>query len=89
MNVFEKAFGGISVILAGDFAQLPPVGGNALYSREVAFRQSRGQTKTEQENTIGRGIWLQFTAVVILTENMRQTGMSDTQVQFRQALENL
>ncbi|KDR65414.1 hypothetical protein GALMADRAFT_81911, partial [Galerina marginata CBS 339.88] len=34
-NVHDKPFGGMNMIFAGDFAQLPPVGGERLYSDNV------------------------------------------------------
>ncbi|KAF5331416.1 hypothetical protein D9611_011867 [Ephemerocybe angulata] len=89
VGVFEKPFGGLNVILSGDFAQLPPVTGYTLYSRNVEMQQTARQTVWEQECTIGKHIWLQFTTVVILTENMRQTDSGPTEVAFRKALENL
>ncbi|KAF6759528.1 hypothetical protein DFP72DRAFT_792369, partial [Ephemerocybe angulata] len=82
-------FGGLNVILSGDFAQLPPVNGNALYSRNVSMHQEARQKPWEQENTIGKHIWLQFTTVVILTENMRQIDDSPEEAAFRRALGNL
>jgi hypothetical protein len=33
LNMSEIPFGGINIIFAGDFAQLPPVGGTALYNQ--------------------------------------------------------
>ncbi|KAJ2924557.1 hypothetical protein H1R20_g12532, partial [Candolleomyces eurysporus] len=72
MGVYDKPYGGLNVISAGDFAQLPPVRGLPLYSRAISLHQSRGQDPSDQEKTIGKLIWLQFTTVVILTENMRQ-----------------
>jgi hypothetical protein len=32
LSVFDLPFGGMNMIFAGDFAQLPPVGGSSLYS---------------------------------------------------------
>lgn len=89
LNYFEKPFGGLNVILCGDFAQLPPVKGRSLYSRKVDMRQTARQTVGEQENTIGKHIWLQFTTVVVLTENMRQTASDESEIAFRRALDNL
>ena len=30
LNAFDLPFGGINIVFAGDFAQLPPVGGHSL-----------------------------------------------------------
>lgn len=89
LNYFEKPFGGLNVILCGDFAQLPPVNGQSLYSRKVSMQQTARQTVGEQEKTIGKHIWLQFTTVVMLTQNMRQTANDENEIAFRRALENL
>lgn len=89
MGVFEQPFGGLNVILCGDFAQLPPVKGYPLYSKSVSLRQTPRQKVAEQENTIGKLIWLQFTTVVVLRQNMRQTGKCPKEVAFRDALQRL
>ena len=54
-------FGGISVILIGDFAQLPPVGDRPLFAPEG--KGSHGHT-----------MYLLFTKVVILNQVIRQNG---------------
>ena len=60
-----EPFGGVSVIFAGDFAQLPPVSQTKLFSR----------TKSVKETTIfGQLLWRSITTVVMLTEQMRQAG---------------
>ena len=60
-----EPFGGVSVILAGDFAQLPPVNQTKLFTR----------AKSAKETTIfGQLLWRSITTVVILTEQMRQAG---------------
>lgn len=82
-------FGGKSMILAGDFAQLPPAGQSpSLYSDAVsAF--SPGLTSKQQEYALGKAIWHQFTTVVILRQNMRQRGMSEGDLRFKRARENM
>ena len=58
-------FGGVSIIFAGDFAQLPPVGQTKLFSR----------IKSSKEAIIfGQLLWKSVTTVVMLTEQMRQAG---------------
>ncbi|KAF4617978.1 hypothetical protein D9613_013011 [Agrocybe pediades] len=49
-NVHDKPFGGINVIFAGDFAQLPPISGSYLYSNSVPKVQSAGMSVREQES---------------------------------------
>ncbi len=83
------SFGGKSVIFAGDFAQLPPPGRAAsLYSNQVGV-WSRSAKPYAQKCAIGKALWHQFVVVVILRQNMRQRGMSDEDIRFRRALENL
>jgi hypothetical protein len=60
-----EPFGGISVIFAGDFAQLPPVSQTKLFSR----------TKSTKEAVVfGQLLWRSVTTVVMLTKQMRQAG---------------
>ena len=88
-NEHNKPFGGKNIILAGDFAQLPPTNGSPLYSNVVSKSQKGSMTKREQEATIGKILWHQITTVVILTQNMRQTEMSEDDRKFRMALSNM
>ena len=65
-----EPFGGISVIFAGDFAQLPPVSQTKLFSR----------TKSTKEAVVfGQLLWRSVTTVVMLTEQMRQAGPENQQ----------
>ncbi|KAF5328283.1 hypothetical protein D9611_014755 [Ephemerocybe angulata] len=73
----DMPFGGLSIIVAGDFAQLPPARGLSLYSGEVSKVQRPRQSQTDQENTLGLLLWNLFVTVVVLRQNMRQTNTSD------------
>ena len=86
---YDKPFGGKNIILAGDFAQLPPPNGSPLYSNIVSKIQQITKSKKGQESTIGKILWHQITTVVILTQNMRQTEMSEDDHKFRTALINM
>lgn len=90
MNTPDQSFGGLGVILAGDFAQLPPAGPRnyPLYSSSVGLL-SNGNSAEQQENAIGKSLWHTFTTVVMLEMNMRQQGMSNEDVAFRLALKNM
>jgi hypothetical protein len=67
------AFGGINVIFAGDFSQLPPVGQKKLYSKLLTPNMT-ASTRPKQKITMGKLLWLSFRTVVLLTENKRQSG---------------
>jgi hypothetical protein len=65
-NETEAPFGGLNMIFAGDFAQLPPAIGQeyaSLYSQSVG---SNSTSRTDQEAAIGKALWHQVTTVVIL-----------------------
>ena len=88
-NCHDRPFGGINMIFAGDFAQLPPaIGGEgiSLYSRFVGCTSS---TLRSQEEALGRALWHQVTTVVILQQNMRQRHMSSEDDQLWTALSNM
>lgn len=86
----DLPFGGFNVILAGDFAQLPPAGaGEPLYSGRVSKVQLPRQVQKDQEETLGLLVWHQFLVVVTLTEIMRQTGEDPEDDKFRTMLNNL
>ena len=83
-------FGGINMIFAGDFAQLPPpVSGKPFYSHEIERVIHRTHSHLEQKASIGKALWHQFTTVVILKENMRQKSQTPEDAKLRTALENL
>ncbi|KAF9460480.1 hypothetical protein BDZ94DRAFT_1169748 [Collybia nuda] len=80
-NVFDLPFGGMNVIFAGDFAQLPPVGGQSLYNGNVGTQIHSGLKLAGQQATIGKALWHQITTVVILRENIVEIAPShDTKI---------
>jgi hypothetical protein len=89
LNVSDLPFGGINMLFAGDFAQLPPAIGQehtALYSRTVGTNST---SVRQQEAAIGKALWQQVTTVVILRQNMRQISQSSDDSKLRQALSNM
>ena len=66
-------FGGISVILIGDFAQLPPVGDRPPFA-------------PEGEGSHGHTMYHLFTKIVILDKVIRQSGINSESKQFRDML---
>ncbi|KAJ3558572.1 hypothetical protein NM688_g846 [Phlebia brevispora] len=88
-NLPLDSFAGRNMIFAGDFCQLPPAGGeSALYSSRICL-QTESTARAPQKNALGRSLWHTFTTVVILRDNMRQIGLSEEDMRFRTALENL
>ena len=89
MNSLDTPFGGLNMIFAGDFAQLPPVIGqehSSLYSRTVGKNIT---SLHDQEASIGKALWHQVTTVVILRQNMRQLSQTEDDAKFREALSNM
>ena len=66
-------FGGISVVFAGDFAQLPPVLDTKLYAH-LDHKKLRAETQLGQKKVFGKLLWRSVNTVVILTEQIRQHG---------------
>jgi len=67
-------FGGINIIFAGDFAQLPPVGDTRLYSHINTNTVGVGKG---QRNVFGKLLWLSIDTVVMLHQLVRQNSNSD------------
>ncbi|PBK94526.1 hypothetical protein ARMGADRAFT_1045787 [Armillaria gallica] len=88
-NNLDLPFGGMNVIFAGDFAQLPPVIGRENTSLYRLDNGMYAMNKKAQEAALGKAIWHQVTTVVILRENMRQKTQSDDDTKLRQALANM
>ncbi len=72
----QEVFGGCSLLLFGDFGQLPPVMDLPLYTTD---------TRSELSDQ-GRTAYLQFDKAFILTQVMRQAGNDPHQVLFKDIL---
>lgn len=71
-------FGGINLIVFGDFYQFPPVGGKALYAdsmltipKELTYHDLSEKTNLK---LAGRSLFLQVDCVFFLHQQMRQAG---------------
>ncbi|KAF5336917.1 hypothetical protein D9611_002866 [Ephemerocybe angulata] len=88
LNYAEQSFGGLNMIFAGDFAQLPPAVGGETVSLYGRIEGRSGDVKV-QKNVIGRSLWHEVTTVVMLKQNMRQTNKSIQDTAYRRALQNM
>ncbi|KNZ74291.1 hypothetical protein J132_07341 [Termitomyces sp. J132] len=82
-------FGGMNMVFAGDFAQLPSVAGKengSLYSWKVCVRLYNIQN---QQAASGKAVWHQVTTIIILHQNMRQIAQSDEDKALRTSLINM
>ncbi|KAF0742563.1 hypothetical protein Ae201684P_008747 [Aphanomyces euteiches] len=61
-------FGGINIVLAGDFFQMPPVGGKPMYT---PLSVPNVDMKLDLFEDSGFSLWRSFTTVVVLDENVR------------------
>lgn len=88
----ELPFGGINMIFAVDFAQLPPVIGSSSSGSTVALYSQPPEHGTDERSinhALGKALWHQVTTVVILRQNMRQRSQSEMDRKLRSALEHL
>lgn len=88
-NVHDIPFGGINMIYAGDFAQLPPTGGTRLFNGSLPLTTANVNQLSVQNAILGRGLWHRVTTVVMLRKNMRQQQQTEEDHKFRTALTNM
>ena len=67
----NEMFGGCSILLLGDFAQLPPVGDVPLFNLHP---QVRGNPETVMASNKGRALYMSLTESITLDRIMRQQG---------------
>ncbi len=89
LNKSDVPFGGMNMIFAGDFAQLPPAIGGEAASLYGPCDGMHASSPRSQEMAMGKAIWHQITTVVILRENMRQRTQTLADEKLRTALENM
>ena len=78
-----SAFGGINVIFAGNFAQLPPVGDVRLYKEMDLSSASTSSSNRAQSKVFGKLLWLSVDTVVILPKTMKQAGPGNARFVLR------
>ncbi|EKM50409.1 uncharacterized protein PHACADRAFT_104881 [Phanerochaete carnosa HHB-10118-sp] len=89
-NKRDEPFGGINIIVAGDFAQLPPItSGDVLYAGSVTSAPHSANSVHSQKAAAGKALWHQFTTVVILKQNMRQKSQTANDGKLRKCLANM
>ncbi|KAJ7695913.1 hypothetical protein B0H17DRAFT_929974 [Mycena rosella] len=77
------------MVVAGDFAQLPPMSGHSLYNGLVALKTMSAMNQKMQNAVLGRILWHQFNTLVILRQNMRQKEQTPLDAKMRTALVNM
>jgi ATP-dependent DNA helicase PIF1 len=73
-------FGGINIVLFGDFYQLPPVCEQALYDTRPT---------NSPEGLAAQALYRLFDKTIVLKKIMRQQGEDETSIAFRETLEGL
>jgi len=79
---YERPFGGLTVVMFGDFGQLPPVLDSPLYANV-------NDTSPPALQVASRLYRSTFTRVFELTQQMRQRGLTADDLQFQRVLSNL
>lgn len=77
----DRPFGGINVLLCGDFAQLSPVGDAALYAKVTK--------NFSVQKLAAKKLYEAFDKTIVLKQIMRQQGKTESARQFRDTLSQL
>jgi hypothetical protein len=98
----DEDFGGINILLIGDFCQLPPVAAQPLFWREKKKKNPEAMTEREKEREkarknkavnadiiSGQRLYRLFDRTITLNVVKRQQGTNAEAVAFRNALANL
>jgi len=80
----NEPFGGINVVLIGDFFQLPPVGERSLYDTKPP-----SNAPGQEYISAGQQLYRLFDRTIILDRVMRQQGEDERSVRFRDLLTGL
>ncbi len=88
-NIYHVPFGGINMIFAGDFAQLPPAYGGSGQSLYSGYVGAKSDSMRDQHAALGKALWHQVLTVVILRQNMRQRSQTIEDSRLWTALENM
>jgi ATP-dependent DNA helicase PIF1 len=81
----DDYFGGCSMLMFGDFGQLPPVGDSPLFD----LHQRDGSTDAVLEANHGRDTYLSLRENLTLNRIMRQRGEDDDTRKLREVLEHM